>query len=196
MAETIQTPGPNALTAVPNAVLTIDPKLAEGRTVYRFVLLRGRHVDRQGKWDPTAENKNFPPDHEKRLGRYSIRVFQVNKQTKELPEFETITDLSKQAYNPAGYPPRFRRADKPQTETVYIDPMQRRPGETVAAYVLRIRELASGLIAAAEGESANLMKMSLEDLQSFAADNEIDLGSAKTLDQVRSAVRKYMNPKG
>lgn len=195
MADVIQKPGPNAMTAVANAVLKVDPKLAEGRTVYRFVLLRGRHVDRQGTWDPTAENKNFPPDHEKRYGRYSIRVFQFNKQSKEPIEFETITDLSEPAYNPPGYPPRFRRADKPATETVYVDPMQRRPGETVAAYVIRVRELAAGLIAAAEGESAGLNKMGLDELVSFAADNEIDLGSAKTLEQVRNAIRAYMNPK-
>lgn len=80
--------------------------------------------------------------------------------------FESYSDIL--SFNTPGIPPKFRERVKPQVE---------------------IREVVKVVSTQPKIDFSPLANMSLEELKSFAADEEIDLGTAKTKDEVLRVIR-------
>lgn len=177
----------------PNTNTELDPKLREGaKQVYKVRLLRGRHADREGKWDPDEENKSFAPGDPKRNGRNSVRVFQANRAKGVMPEFETVTDLTGPAYNPPGYPPKFELVQG-QTQ-VQVDSAQRRSGESLAAYIQRMNEMMAAEKSRSEQNLKGLDSMSMDKLRELAEAEEIDYTECRTVEDFRKTIRAALAP--
>lgn len=171
----------------------LDPKLkAAAKQVFRVRLLRGRHADREGKWDPEDENKSFAPGTPERKGRNSVRTFQANRNRGVFPEFETVTDLTVAAYNPKGYPPRFEIVSAPSV--VEIDPMVRRPGEALSAFIARVNDIAAQVKGTVEQTLKSLDTMTLEQLRDVAETEEVEYEECRTADDFRKAIRSRLAP--
>lgn len=188
--------------AVPNTEPDIAPELrkdGEGKPapVYKIRLLRGRHVDRQGKFNAgdTGPHNAFPS------GRFQTRVFQAKPKENVLPEFESTVDLASLVYNPKGYTPKFERVGGPPETVVERNPMDRREGETVAVYIERITALSAALAKTAKetqsGELASIDKMTEAQLVEYAENNELDYSSVKPgdLNALRNTIKAHVRGK-
>ncbi len=137
---------------------------------FKFKLLRGRHIE------------GVKPD---------VKAYQVEKDpvTKFpiCPIIETDKDLGK-LFNQEGVSPKFERIYGEPTP-VPLNPLERMAGESVQAYNARLAELMQGIKQKTEEQAKAIDKLSKEDLESFAEENEIDLRGVKTLEQMRVAVK-------
>lgn len=165
-----------AINPSPNSVLVLDPKLKDAtKNVYRVRLLRGRHIDRQGPADES--------------GRRTLRTFQANVRTGTFPEFETVNDLAgDKAHSPTGFPRKFENVHTVQREPP-IDPTKRQPGETVTAYLGRLNDIAAAARTQTEQTVKALDTMGMPQLQEFAETEEIDISTAKNVEEVRKIIR-------
>lgn len=152
-----------------------------------YQLLRARHYDRQGPRDPDAPEKS----KDREVG--TIRTFQANIKKGEFPIFESTTDLCSPAFNPPGFPPKFKLVVPGDgAPVVMADPMVRQPGETVAVYLARINELMKKAKSTTDRILNDLDKMGQEDLVALAEAEEIDIKSAKNIEEMRHLIRKSL----
>lgn len=177
------------LGAPPTADTTTDPKShAEGeKRLYR--LLRGRHCDRQGPPTTRAVAGATVPIGGK-------RTYQADIRAGVFPEFESVVDLTGPAYCPPGFRPKYELVKGDAPRIVHVDPTKRLPGETTQAYLARVNALISSLKGATESTARAVEQkrkgvdtMTEDELIEFAGEEEIDLGDARTLTEMRKAVK-------
>lgn len=189
------------VSAIPNSEKEVAPELrkdGEGkdRPIFKIKLLRGRHVDRQGKFNAADKGPHnaFPS------GRFATRVFQADVRKGVFPEFESTVDLAGPEYNPKGYAPKFERVG-PVASAPAPNPMERRTGETVAAYIERVQRLSAEMIKNAKDtqstELSSVDKMTDVQLVEYCEQYEIDYSSAKPGDvnALKALVKNYIKGK-
>lgn len=119
------------------------------------------------------------------------KTYQVYKDpVTKLPVHQLIeTDKDLHAlFDQEGFPAKFQPVEG-IPEPVYVNPTERQPGESIQAYMSRLNELQATIKAQLEERLKEVDKMSKEQLETFAENEEIDLKNAKTVEQMRVAVK-------
>lgn len=135
----------------------------------RYRLLRSRHTQKEN-----GVNVSYQVERDK-VTRAPI-----------CPIVESDKDLCK-LFNFPGKAPKFERVG--DTHIEIADPMTRLPGETIQAYMGRLAELQTQITEQLEARLLELDNMSKEQLEEFAQNEEIDIGEAKSLKDIRKAIR-------
>lgn len=138
----------------------------------RYRLLRGRHIQKE-KGVSVA---------------YQVERDKVTK-APICPVLESDKDLCK-LFNAPGKAPKFEKVGDTQIEIT--DPMTRLPGETIQAYMSRLAELQTQIKEQLESRLLELDNMDKEALEEFAQNEEIDLGDAKSLKDIRKVIRNAL----
>lgn len=170
---------------------TVEKKAAEPKTEgraapaaktkrYKFRLLRGQYVSTEWKivTDPETGLRNRVPVN---------TTYQADPRKGVFPIIETDEDLEE--YNGQyAHMKKFERIIGSATQTV-TDPTQRLEGESLNAYLRRMEDLAKGVRARVETTLKSLDRLTQEELVALAAQEEIDLSSCKSLEEVRKTIR-------
>lgn len=150
----------------------INPK-PDGTEKYLFRMAEGMYVDYNGA--KTADNRD---------GR---RIFQCDRAKGVHPIIGTDQDLNKFNGKHTGMKKKFDRInrDNPDVVVKTLDPTERHPGETVSAYLARMNDVKAALQKQTETMLRAVDSLTLEQVQEFAAAEEIDLKGAKTVEEAR-----------
>lgn len=139
------------------------------KPVRKFRVLHGRHIDEK----KFAHQVTFHPVTKERI----------------CPIVETTVDLCKQ-FNVAGYTPKFEEIHEGAApEPIYVDSMQRLPGETVQEYLGRITALGESIKATLDNTIKQVNSMTKEQLEDFAEQEEIDITAAKNIEATKKIIR-------
>jgi hypothetical protein len=140
---------------------------------HKFRLLRGSHTEGKGA---------------------SLRTYRVSRDplTKEWqqPIIESTKPLDKLFNDPSNSAKhrKFERlTDVPAT--IVINPLERQPGETVAAFLSRLAELSDTIKQETVNRLKELDSLSKDDLEAFAEQEEIDVRIAKNREHMLTIIK-------
>lgn len=163
------------------------PKTAKPPKKIRFRLLRARHIETEYEHD---EKGNIVLDKNgkwKKIGTTPYQVVRdpVTKRPQQ-PVFESYHELDKK-FNAPGYPPKFERVGEP--ERIVINPVERQPGETLQAYIIRLGEFAEQAKALSEDSIKRIDAMDKDQLAELAAQEEIDISKCKDVINIKATIK-------